>query len=155
MKKTFPPWIVPALIVLGGVIVVSKAAASIGDAIGKPFDAFGGIFGDDNAAEDAATADRAEQGEPSQSHTWYIQAAGTIEHALFGTFEDEDAVYAVMAELKNERDMTELITAFGTRRDQFNLYTKGLGAWLHDNLDGAEVERVNEILAGNGIAFRF
>jgi len=71
---------------------------------------------------------------------------------VFGT--DEDTIYRVLAQMKNNLDFAKLVEAFGKRRLSFSLTQGDLIAFLSDELSDSEVAACNSILAGNGIKYR-
>jgi hypothetical protein len=72
---------------------------------------------------------------------------------LFGT--DEDAIYAVFKQMKNDIDIVKLSQAFGTRRLSFSLDSANLGGFLKDELDEDEINVINTDLNSKGIKYRF
>ena len=76
---------------------------------------------------------------------------------------DEDAVYAIMRQLKNEADVYLLIATYGVRHYSgcgwWNVFSSGqtvsLSAAISDELDVLEKTNVNSILNKNGIKFQF
>lgn len=71
---------------------------------------------------------------------------------VFGT--DEDTIYRVLAQMKNNLDFAKLVQAFGKRRLSFSFTQGDLIAFLSDELSDSEVAACNSILAGNGITYR-
>jgi hypothetical protein len=93
---------------------------------------------------------------PSYSDTSYVGFADKINSAGvtgFGT--DENAIYDVFQQMKNDADVLKLIAAFGNRRIEFSLAWAGLSGWLRSELDAREIAKINAILAGKGITYRF
>jgi hypothetical protein len=85
-------------------------------------------------------------------------------NALVSAFEgcgtDEDAVYNVMRQLKNDADVYKLINAYGTRKyDACGFWgsdtEKTLSGAISDELDVFEKKTVNGILSSNGIKYQF
>jgi hypothetical protein len=72
---------------------------------------------------------------------------------IFGT--DEDAIWDVFRKMKNDLDIAKLIKAFGSKRLSFSLQSAGLGGYLSDEMDTEEINKINQILAGNNIKYRF
>jgi len=73
--------------------------------------------------------------------------------AFFGT--DEDAIYSVFGNMKNDLDVNKLIQAFGERRIEFSMRKATLGAFLSSELDSEEMNKINNILSTKGIKYRF
>jgi hypothetical protein len=57
--------------------------------------------------------------------------------------------------MKNNIDVALLIKAFGKRRVEFSTQDQELGAHLSNDLDSAEITKINNILASKGITYRF
>ncbi len=57
--------------------------------------------------------------------------------------------------MKNNIDVANLIKAFGKRRLEFSTQDLELGAHLSNDLDSAEIAKVNSILASKNITYRF
>lgn len=92
----------------------------------------------------------------SYPETTYKQLADKLDIAMtafFGT--DEEAIYNVFRQIKNDLDLVKLIEAFGIRRLEFNIRWGNLGAWLQADLNNQEMAKVNSILAANGVSGRF
>lgn len=76
---------------------------------------------------------------------------------------DEDAVYRVMSQLKNDADVYLLINKYGVRKyagcGPWNLFQgsqeSSLSGAISDELDSQEKQNVNNILEHRGIKFRF
>lgn len=79
-----------------------------------------------------------------------IYQAGMI---IGGT--DEDAIYSVFNNMKNDTDIAKLILAFGKRRIEFSFMDGTLAEFLTSELDGDEMKIVNKILASKGITYKF
>jgi len=72
---------------------------------------------------------------------------------LWGT--DEDAIYAVFRKMNNDLDVAKLTQAFGTKRLSFSFQSAGLGGYLSDEMDDAEIDVINKVLAAKNIVYRF
>ena len=93
---------------------------------------------------------------PSYPDTAYVGFADKINSAgISGFGTDETAIYNVFQQMKNDADVLKLIAAFGNRRIEFSLAWSGLSGWLRSELNAAEIDKVNGILASKGIAYRF
>lgn len=68
---------------------------------------------------------------------------------------DEDAIYNVFANMKNDTDVAKLIIAFGKRRIEFSFMDGSLAEFLTSELDSTEIKQVNKILASKGINYKF
>lgn len=92
----------------------------------------------------------------SYPNTAYKNFADKIYQAGFvfgGT--DEDAIYDVFKQMKNDLDVVLLVKAFGQRRVEFSLQDAELGGFLTSELNSSEITKINEILNNNGITYRF
>lgn len=87
----------------------------------------------------------------SQYTTW----ANILESAMFRMGTDEDAIYNVFRKMNNDDDVKALITAFGSRRQELQLYSSTLGEWLTRELDESELTELNQILSNKNINFSF
>ena len=67
----------------------------------------------------------------------------------------EDAIYDVFEQMKNEMDIVLLTEAFGQKRLSFSFRDAGLGGYLTDELDQDELDIINAKLAKKGINSRF
>lgn len=85
----------------------------------------------------------------------YASLADRLESAMYGFTDDEEAIYAVFSKLRNQSDLYQLITAFGSRRPIWHIGTADLATWLNTRLDTPEIQKINEILARNNISFQF
>lgn len=97
--------------------------------------------------------------EPSYPLIKYKELADTIEDAL-GSYianDNEDVVYNVFNQLNNDRDMAELIRAFGMRSRSVALIgtgKKGLTAFINNAMNQNEISKVNNILQNKNIKYR-
>lgn len=101
--------------------------------------------------------DLAREGQvPSYPQSAYSSFANRIEQAGFaigGT--NEDAIYSVFNQMKNDLDIILLIKAFGKRRIEFSFQKGDLSAFLESELNDSEIKKVNSILESKKIKFRF
>lgn len=92
--------------------------------------------------------------------------AQTFTNSLVSAFEgcgtDEDAVYGIMSQMKNDADVYLLISTFGTRKydgcnwsGDFGDTEKTLSGAISSELDSFEKSKVNEALRNNGCTFQF
>jgi len=81
--------------------------------------------------------------------------------ALNGNGTDESAIYDVFTNVKNDADVLAIIKAFGTKKLTNSLlwdtvvYEGGLAGAIQDEFDSSEIEKLNSILAGKDIKYRF
>lgn len=108
-----------------------------------------------NAEKDILDAQKAGQ-TPSYSSATYSQLADKIYSAVMYTWgTDEQAIYDVFDQMKNNLDVAMLIKAFGKRRLEFSTQDLELGAHLSNDLDSSEISKLNNILSSKGITYRF
>jgi hypothetical protein len=67
---------------------------------------------------------------------------------------DEDAIWRVLAMMKNDLDFAKLVQAFGMRRLSFQTTKADLIGFLNDEMNPEEIATCNSILAGNGITYK-
>lgn len=79
-----------------------------------------------------------------------IYQAGMI---IGGT--DEDTIYNVFSNMKNDTDVAKLIIAFGKRRIEFSFMDGTLAEFLTSELDSDEMKKINKILSSKGISYKF
>lgn len=98
----------------------------------------------------------------SYSQGQYDMFANKLKQAFYSYGTDEAAVYSVFSAMKNDLDVAELVKAFGVWKVEGSIFrpfdTRGdgdLAAWLTSELDTAEMNRVNTILASKGIKYTF
>jgi hypothetical protein len=109
----------------------------------------------DNANKDIIDAQKAGQTASYPSAT-YSQLADKIYAAVMYTWgTDEQAIYDVFSQMKNNLDIAMLIKAFGKRRLEFSTQDAELGAHLGNDLDSSEITKINNILSSKGITYRF
>lgn len=124
------------------------ALYKLGSAIGKKI-----TLG--SADKDIKEAEKAGQ-TASYSLATYGQLADKIYAAVMYTWgTDEQAIYDVFNLMKNNIDVANLVKAFGKRRLEFSTQTAELGAHLSNDLNSAEISKINNILASKNITFRF
>ena len=92
---------------------------------------------------------------PTFSRTQYRQFADKIEQENMSMNTDENKIYDIFKQMKNDLDIVLLIEAFGQRRPNFSFNSYGLAAFLNEDLNSSEIAKVNAILAGKNIKFRF
>lgn len=84
----------------------------------------------------------------------YITFADTI-NAAFGFFnDDEDAIYAVFNQLRNDLDFLELKEAYGLRPSVYQGTNQTLSEALKSRLDSTEIAKINSILRTNNITYQ-
>jgi hypothetical protein len=109
----------------------------------------------DNANKDIIDAKKSGQVASYPSAT-YSQLADKIYSAVMYTWgTDEQAIYDVFNQMKNNLDVALLIKAFGKRRVEFSTLDQELGAHLSNDLDSAEINKINNILSSKGINYKF
>jgi hypothetical protein len=88
---------------------------------------------------------------PSFPPTMYTQLADTIETAVSGPWydpTDEDAIYGAFGQLINNQDYLALSGAYAVKGET-------LTAAIRGDMNAEEVGKVNAILAGKGIIYKF
>ena len=100
---------------------------------------------------------------PQTNYTLFadkIYEAGCANVFCYGT--DEEAIYDVFKQMKNDVDVLLLIKAFGARMPRGSVcipFTDcpgiGLGEWLQTELSSYNFSEINNILAKNSITFKF
>lgn len=148
-----PKWakgLVVAAVVGGVVYVIYKATKGKGDSTSLP-----NVDGDIPALKKAGQLASYSQGQ-------YDMYANKLKQAFYSYGTDEAAVYAVFQAMKNDLDVANLIKAFGIWKVEGSIFrpfdTRGdgdLSAWLTSEMDTAEINRVNTILASKGIKYTF
>lgn len=112
------------------------------------------------AAEAQALQTEAAQGQPTYPNSQFLAWANRLEQAMFDIGTDEDAIFEIFAQLRNNTDFLTLKAAFGIRN-----YTGGflpglvsgdlsLDGWIQQELDSSEISELNSILSENGITYR-
>lgn len=96
---------------------------------------------------------------PTYYESQYVQYADKLYNAMITSNPfnptDENAIYSVMQDMKNDVDILLLVKSFGTRRMEFSTKGGGLAAFLQDDLSSKEMAKVNKILSDNNISYRF
>jgi hypothetical protein len=109
----------------------------------------------DNANKDIIDAKKSGQVASYPTGT-YSQLADKIYSAVMYTWgTDEQAIYDVFNQMKNNLDVALLIKAFGKRRVEFSTLDQELGAHLSNDLDSTEINKINNILSSKGINYKF
>lgn len=88
----------------------------------------------------------------------YNVLADILQAAMFDLGTNESYIYDVFRKLKNPRDLLQLIKAFGIRPYYSFGWKQGdynLGQWFNEELSSSEVNKINQILASNGITYTF
>jgi len=86
----------------------------------------------------------------------YNVFADSLESAfIYWAGTDEDTIFSIMDKMKNNLDVSKLIQAFGTRRQEFTLMNYSLGAFITDELSSADISKINQMFANKGITYRF
>ncbi len=92
---------------------------------------------------------------PSYTDSVYKDFADRLEVAMKGGGTDEDSVYDVMRQIKNDADMYKLINAFGTRTGAWSWTAESLSQWILGDFNASGRKQINNILASNGVTYRF
>lgn len=91
-----------------------------------------------------------------------IYAAGCYGLFCYGT--DEEAMYDVFRQMKNDLDVLLLVKAFGLREERGGICIPipgtgecaiPLGEWLATELSADGIKEINDILKKNGLTFTF
>ena len=89
----------------------------------------------------------------------YKSYATTLKIAMKGATTDEDAIYNVFSKMKNDLDVTQLISEYGIHTYYLSLRKiatdMDLPQWIHEEMDEDEIAKLNGILAKNNITYRF
>lgn len=99
-------------------------------------------------------------GNATYAQSQYFAWANRLEQAMFDIGTDEDAVFSVFNQLRNNADFLALKQAFGVRQ-----YTGGylpgflsdelsLDGWIQQEFDSDEIDELNNILSSKGITYR-
>ena len=75
--------------------------------------------------------------------------ASKLYAAMKGWGTDEESIYDVFRVIQTRSDVLQLIKTFGVK-DHMTL-----NEWLNDELSADEIYKINEILAGNNINYKF
>jgi hypothetical protein len=114
----------------------------------------------------------AQQGvHPSYSDSQFQVFVDTLVQAMTGCGTDEDSIYSVFHQLRNEADIRKLIAQFGVQFYQPCVWTSpisysiwqvddqhyggGLATWLGYDLSSDNISEINGILRSNGINYQF
>ena len=92
---------------------------------------------------------------PSFPRSQYKAFADTIQQENLSWDTDEEKIYGIFKQMKNDLDITLLVEAFGNRRPQFTLNDVALVPFLNEDLSKSEIEQINNILISKNIKFRF
>jgi hypothetical protein len=93
---------------------------------------------------------------PSFPKSQYTAFADTIQQENLSWNTDEEKIYGIFKQMKNDLDIVMLIQAFGERRPQFTINTgMALVPFLNEDLNRSEIGEINKILAAKNIKFRF
>jgi hypothetical protein len=76
-------------------------------------------------------------------------------HANNWSGTQEDAIYDVFKQMKNDIDISKLISAFGARRMYLSFSNGALKEWINAEMDDSEIAKINSILQSNNISYRF
>jgi len=89
----------------------------------------------------------------------YKSFATTLKVAMKGATTDEDAIYSVFSTMKNDLDITQLISDYGIHTYYLSLRKiatdMDLPQWIYEEMDEDEIAKLNSILAKNNITYRF
>lgn len=89
----------------------------------------------------------------------YKSYATTLKIAMKGATTDEDAIYNVFSTMKNDLDITQLISDYGINTYYLSLRKiatdMDLPQWIYEEMDEDEIAKLNGILAKNNITYRF
>jgi hypothetical protein len=89
----------------------------------------------------------------------YKSDASQLLIAMEGMGTDDDLIYSIFSKMKNDLDITQLIKDFGI--NNYWLATKklvtemDLAAWIYEEMNTSEIEKLNKILKDNNITYRF
>ena len=92
---------------------------------------------------------------PSFPKSQYRAFADTIQQENLSFNTDEEKIYDIFKQMKNDLDIVMLIQAFGERRPQFTLNDVGLAPFLNEDLSKSEIGEINKILTAKNINLRF
>lgn len=92
---------------------------------------------------------------PSFPKSQYRAFADTIQQENLSFNTDEEKIYDIFKQMKNDLDIIMLIQAFGERRPQFTFNDVGLAPFLNEDLSKSEIGEINKILTAKNINFRF
>lgn len=108
---------------------------------------------------------------PSYYDSQYELWANQLQEAMAGCGTDEDMILSVMDHMRNDADVLKLINRFGVRYYRpcaasqpisYAMYLLdsesfggGLGEWFGYDLSSGDIADINDVLAGNGVKYRF
>jgi hypothetical protein len=92
---------------------------------------------------------------PSFPKSQYRAFADTIQQENLSFNTDEEKIYDIFKQMKNDLDIVMLIQAFGERRPYYTFRDVGLAPFLNEDLNKSEIEEINKILIAKNIKFRF
>ena len=106
------------------------------------------------------TQQAAQTGAPTYPQSQYNTWANQLESSMFDWGTDENTIFAVFKNLKNNSDYLKLFQAFGKRE-----YTGGIAPgffypsydltqWLREELDDTDINKINSELQAKGITYR-
>jgi hypothetical protein len=108
---------------------------------------------------------------PSYYTSQYELWSNQLQEAMAGCGTDEDLIFEVMGNMRNDADVLKLISVFGVRYYRpcagsqpisYLMYLAdsqsfggGIGEWFGYDLSGSDIADINEVLKDNGVAYRF
>jgi hypothetical protein len=149
--KDIPGWakgIVLIIIILLIVWLVYKFYSAVGFKSAEEREQEAAIRGDKDDLLDKGQ-------KPTFSRTQYKGFADVIEGENMSFNTDEEKIYGIFKQMKNDLDVLLLIEAFGKRRPQFTTFERDLTGFLNEDLNKGEIEEINKILASKNIKQRF
>lgn len=102
--------------------------------------------------------DVADAGPRTLSDNQLVIMADALEAGLLGGWlgEDEESIFAVMGLLRTDGDVAALVAEFGVRCEGVVIQRCGsLPQWFSIYLSTAEIATINELMAAQGITYRF
>lgn len=75
--------------------------------------------------------------------------ASKLYHAMKGLGTREQDIFDVFEQMQSRSDVLQLIKTFGIKDGD------NLKAWLYDDLNSSEINKINQILATNGVNYIF
>lgn len=93
---------------------------------------------------------------PSFSDYVYRDWADVLDKSILrDATEDEDAVYSIFEDIKNDSDVAKLIEFFAHRREMFTTYKISLPQAISTKFSKSEKLKLNNILRHKKISYRF
>jgi hypothetical protein len=92
---------------------------------------------------------------PTFSRTQYNSFAEIIDGENKSWNTDEDKIYNIFRQFKNDLDVILLSEAFGKKRPMYELIDRDLTGFLNADLNKSEIGEINKIFASKNIKFRF